>query len=181
MTADRKGSLERLAELIRQRNAHEEAITRIIGRPAQIGHLGEYIASAVFDITLSDSATEKAIDGAFTYGPLAGRTVNIKWYAKDEGIIDLNLGTTPDYYLVLVGPRASAMSSKGATRPWLINSVYLFAAATLHEALRTRGVKLGVATSVHRALWDDAKIFPEQRNPLQPISADQRRLLLLFG
>jgi hypothetical protein len=35
------------------------------------------------------------IDGRFTGGPLAGKTVNIKWYAKHDGMVteDLVLGT----------------------------------------------------------------------------------------
>ena len=49
--------LERLAELIHQRNENEIEVTRIIGRPAQIGHVGEYPASAIFNIALEVSAT----------------------------------------------------------------------------------------------------------------------------
>ena len=71
-----------LASLIRQRNAAEIKIAAIIGRPASIGHLGEYIASKIFNIDLVRSASHKAIDGHFSDGPLAGRSVNIKWYAR---------------------------------------------------------------------------------------------------
>jgi len=173
--------LERLAELIRQRNATEEEISRIIGRPAQIGHIGEYIASRIFGITLSRSATEEGIDGVFGDGPLAGKSVNIKWYAKDEGLLDLSLRVVPDYYLVLAGPRSGGEPSKESTRPWLIRSVYLFEAPGLHEALRARGIRLGIATSVISALWKGAEVFPEPRNPLLPLSDEQRRLLSLFG
>ena len=48
--------LERLADLIRERNANEVAITRIVGRPAQLGHIGEHIASRIFDIELEQDA-----------------------------------------------------------------------------------------------------------------------------
>ena len=44
----------------------------IVGRPALIGHVGEYIASRVFGIALEHSAANKGYDGRFTDGPLAG-------------------------------------------------------------------------------------------------------------
>ena len=75
--------------MIRQRSEVEVAITRIIGRPAQIGHIGEYIAAKVFRIALAPSASEKGYDGRFEDGPPQGRTVNIKWYAKREGVLDI--------------------------------------------------------------------------------------------
>ncbi len=53
------------------------------------GHLGELIASRVFAIELDASASAAAIDGRFTEGPLGGRTVNVKWYLKREGLLDL--------------------------------------------------------------------------------------------
>jgi hypothetical protein len=71
--------LEKLARLIRRRNEVEEEITRIIRRPAQIGHIGEYIAALVFRIALAASASKTGYDGYFEKGPLKGRTVNIKW------------------------------------------------------------------------------------------------------
>ena len=72
--------LQRLAELIRNRNSIERNIASITGRPALTGHTGEYIAANIFDIQLVESASEKGIDGHFNTGPLAGRSVNIKWY-----------------------------------------------------------------------------------------------------
>ena len=44
-------SLERLAELLRERNRVSTEIAALIGRPALNSHVGEYIASQVFDIT----------------------------------------------------------------------------------------------------------------------------------
>jgi len=116
--------LESLALLIRQRNEVEVEITRIIGRPAQLGHIGEYVAARVFRIALASSAAEKGHDGQFEDGPLKGRTVNIKWYAKREGILDILSMSLPDFYLVLAGPHEPAGSSKGTSRPWLITSVF---------------------------------------------------------
>ncbi len=67
--------LEELARLIHERNRIEASISKIIGRPAATGSIGEYIASRIFGIRLSPSATEKAVDGYFTEGTLKGRTV----------------------------------------------------------------------------------------------------------
>jgi hypothetical protein len=173
--------LARLAELIKTRNAFENDIARIVGRPAQMGHLGEYIAARVFTIELEESAAHKGSDGRFTGGPLAGRTVNIKWYAKLEGMLDVNPEAIPDYYLVLAGPRVAAASSRATVRPWLIESAFLFDAEELVGAPRRRGVKLGIATSVARQYWDEAEVYPSRRNHLLTLSGEQRRLLSLFG
>jgi len=172
--------LERLAELIRTRNRTEGEITAIIGRPAQIGHLGEYIAAKIFSIRLHESAVHKGSDGEFTDGPLAGCSVNIKWYARCEGILDINPAGIPDYYLVLAGPRADVGSSRGRVRPWVIESVFLFDALKLTEALRRRGVKLGIATSVAQHLWEAAEIYPEAKNGEYSVTEEQRKLLSLF-
>ncbi len=170
-----------LAELIRRRNAVEQDISAIIGRPALIGHVGEFIASRVFDIRLERSAVAKGIDGRFLSGPLAGKTVNVKWYAKHERLLDIRLDALPDYYLVLAGPRTPAASSRGTTRPWLIESVFLFDAQELVAKLRERGVKIGVATSVVRAFWDEAELYPTQRDRELILTAEQQEKLSLFG
>jgi hypothetical protein len=80
--------IARLSDLFHARNAIDEQIADVIGRPALAGHVGEWIASQVFDIELEQSASAKAIDGRFRAGPLAGRTVNIKFYGKREGLLD---------------------------------------------------------------------------------------------
>lgn len=161
--------LERLALLIRQRNDVEVEITRIIGRPAQIGHIGEYVAANVLRIALASSATEKGYDGRFEEGPLKGRTVNIKWYAKREGVLDIEPRSLPDFYLVLTGPYEPAGSSRGTPRPWLITSVFLFDGPWLVDELTKAGVKIGIATSVKKQLWDAAELWPSQRNTIAPV------------
>jgi hypothetical protein len=45
--------LKQLAELVRQKNATDIKIADVIGRPAFMGHVGEYIAKGVFDLTMS--------------------------------------------------------------------------------------------------------------------------------
>lgn len=49
--------LERLADFIRRRNQIGRQIAALIGRPATIGHVGEFIAAAVFDLELEESAS----------------------------------------------------------------------------------------------------------------------------
>ena len=173
--------IELLADLIRVRNANEVAITRIIGRPAQIGHLGEYIASKVFGIKLEESAVHAGSDGVFINGPLVGKSVNIKMYGKREGFLDIREEYVPDYYLVLTGPKATQLSSKGATRPRIIEEVFLFDATALVRLLKERGVKLGVATSVVSAEWETARIYPPSEDAPLKIDESQERLLKLFG
>jgi len=172
--------LGRLAALIKERNKVEVEITAIIGRPAQVGHIGEYIAAHIFDLSLHDSAVTKGSDGIFKGGPLAGRSVNVKWYGKQEGILDINPNGLPDYYLVLAGPLATVLSSKGMTRPWVITSVYLFEATALLVTLHAANAKINVATSVRKALWDAAEIYPTQCNLVLPLTSAQRTQLSLF-
>jgi hypothetical protein len=173
--------LTRLAELIRSRNAIDAEIAAIIGRPAEKGHTGEYVAAQIFDIALNESASNKAYDGRFSTGPLAGHSVDIKYYGKQEGILDISPGELPDVYLVLTGELGPAASSKGKTRPWTIQRVYHFDARTLHHELTARGIRIGIATSVRRELWESAEIFPQQTNKALLLTDEQRRLLPLFA
>lgn len=174
-------AVRRVADLIARRNKIDKEIAAITGRPALAGHLGEWIAGEVFDIDLEASAVAKAIDGRFASSPLADCTVNIKWYGKREGLLDITEDPNLDYYLVLTGPRAIAGSSRGTTRPMLIDAVYLFEAQLLLDRLRARQVKIGVATSVIDSLWDAAELFPDQRNFTIPVSREQRAALASFS
>jgi hypothetical protein len=172
--------LIQLAELIEKRNLLEQEITAIIGRPADIGHIGEYVASKIFNIALEQSASYKAIDGRFSDGILEGRSVNIKWYALQEGLLDITPDALPDYYLVLTGPKSGAGTSRRHSRPWAIEGVFLFDAQDLVARLRHRGLKIGIATSVRQQLWREAEIYPLQNNDLLNLSAEQRKALTLF-
>ena len=172
--------LQGLADLIRERNANEVAITRIVGRPAQLGHIGEYIASRIFDIELEQDATHRGSDGHFRSGQLAGKSVDVKFYAKREGVLDIKRKHLPDYYLVLAGPKSSATSSKGSTRPWCIKEVFLFEAAPLVARLLARGVRVGTATSVRNEEWDRARIYPASSGDPLELAKDQMDALRLF-
>src|SRR4051812_12722331 len=97
-TREIMNSLEELARLIKARTVIDNQIAALLGRPAERGHTGEYIAAAIFSITLEKSAANKGSDGIFTAGLLAGRSVNIKWYGKHESVLDINPNGWPDYY-----------------------------------------------------------------------------------
>ena len=123
-------NLEQLASLLARRHAIDEEIAPLIGgRPVIRGHVGEWIAQEIFKVKLEISANRKIIDGRFACGPLAGKTVNVKWYGKREGMLDINPDPDGvlDYYLVMTGPK----TSKGQTRPLVITEVSLFDAPAL--------------------------------------------------
>ncbi|MCE7983175.1 MAG: hypothetical protein DYG89_18535 [Caldilinea sp. CFX5] len=172
--------LVELADLLKQYNQIGAQIAAIIGRPAQIGHIGEFIAAQIFDIALEPAANAKAIDGKFRAGALTGHTVNIKWYAKRESCLDITPTALPDYYLVFAGPKAQAMTSRGDSRPWLIQAVYLFEARQLVAALQKQGINIGIATSVKAGVWQDAMLYPQQHSALYPLSDQQKVMLALF-
>ncbi len=169
--------MQRLAELVKQKNHADGKIAQVIGRPTTTGHFGEFIASEVFDIELHGSAVQKDSDGHFVSGPLAGSTVQIKFYPKNEDSLDMKAGGAQDFYLVLTGPRSVAETSRGKTRPWVIEAVYLFDASSLKRRLTS---KIGGATSVRREFWQEAEIYP-QRNPSFPLTESQREMLALFS
>lgn len=57
--------------------------------------------------------------------------------------------------------------------------MYLFDTEQLHVDLEGR--KVGVASSVRAALWQQAEIYPEASNPLLTLSTGQRAALALFA
>jgi len=173
--------LHELAALLRERNDIDAKIAGLLGRPALPGHLGEAIASRVFHIRLHASAVHKGSDGAFERGSLAGKTVNIKYYGRCEGLLDLPTHhELPDFFLVLTGPRTSAGSSRGEVRPFVIEHAFLFDGRAIADAVGSRGLRIGPATSVASADWRDAELFPEPRCSLLRMDDEQRRQLSLF-
>jgi hypothetical protein len=167
--------LERLAELIRIKNDADLAIAQLIGRPCAPGTIGEFVAAHVFAIELMRSGSHPGYDGVFQDGPLAGKTVNIETYSRYESVLDISAHPR-DYYLVLTGPPGQAPNL-----PWVIDSVFLFDREHLLADLGERGVKIGLATSVRKADWEAARIFPPgPTSPLQ-LSARQLAWLRLFS
>ena len=173
--------LERLAMLLEKRKLVDLEISRIIDRPALASHIGEFIASKIFKVRLESSATAKGIDGAFAEGPLRGKTVNIKLYGKQEGILDITLDNLADYYLVLTGLESPPVTSRGKSRPIIISKFYLFEMKPLLEKLKMRKVKLGTATSVANSYWEEAEIYPRSMNKKLELTDEQVRLLRLFS
>jgi hypothetical protein len=167
--------------MLRKRNAVDAEIAVVIGRPMTHGHLGEWIASEIFDIELEPAANAEAIDGHFRTGALAGATVNVKWYLKREGILDMSVSDLLDYYLVLSGPVRSAPAAVLGLRPWRIDAVYLLDARALHADLIDRGRRVGVASSVRSSVWDEAEIFPRPTNPALSLTTEQRAALRGFA
>jgi len=172
--------LAELADLLRERNRIDARIGHLINRPMTAGHAGEWIASRIFDIELEPSAVAKAIDGRFRSGSLTGRSVNVKWYLKREGMLDMTEAPELDYYLVLAGPKATAKDIR-TVRPWRIDAVYLFDSHQLLAETRGRGVKIGVASGVRVAQWQAAEIYPSSTNPALTLTDEQRGQLSPFG
>lgn len=172
--------MKRLASLLKERNDIDYGIAEIVGRPAEKGHVGEYIASKVFGLELESSATTAGYDGRFSSGPLAGKTANVKWYAKREGILDVNLKHLPDFFLVLAGPVTAPASTAGTTRPWVIAEAFLFETSPLIERLNERGVKIGTATSVIKSEWETARVYPKTQLSNEMFPSSDIGALALF-
>ncbi len=170
--------LPRLASLLKSRNTIDDKISTLIGRTAQANNIGEYIASIIFRIALEETGKRRGYDGRFSSGALAGQTVDIQWHPRHDGLLNIKLEALPDYYLVLAGPDASSL---GIASPWVIESIFLFNASELLNALRERGVQIGSGTSVTGPLWERAEIYPVPRNNRLIIADEERRLLVLFG
>lgn len=176
-----QGQLEELAFLLKVSNQIQSRIARMIGRPCLTGHLGEWLASKLFDIELCESATQAGFDGRFRTGPLKGKSVNIKWYLKRANEVDLTKERDrPDYYLVMTGPPSRELTSKGSSRPWALDSAFLFEARSLHEDLESRGLFIGVGSSVRTELWGPAQVFPPVPNSPLEILPEQEESLKAF-
>ena len=180
--------LKQFARLIKQLNTTMDKIACRTGRPALIGHTGEYLAKEIFSVELHESGNKEGFDGwfprhrGFQPASLRGKTVNIKWYTKREGILDIKLPNGPDYYLVFAGPKTPPRSSRKTTRPWVINSVHLFEGESLIKKLRGRPrlKKIGIATSVAEEYWKESEIYPNQANPALIPTLSQQQQLVLF-
>jgi hypothetical protein len=106
-------SLTELARLLHELNVIDKDISKIIDRPMTAGHADEWIAAQVFDIELESNASTAGYDGYFRRKPLAGKTVNVKWYLKQEWVLDITISDVLDYYLVMTGWPVTAASKKG--------------------------------------------------------------------
>ncbi len=174
-------NLSTLAGLLRMRRSTDAEISKLIGRRADKGPIGEFIASEIFDIQLHSSATHRGSDGIFRGGSLAEKTVNVKMYTDDGNGLDINEKAILDYYLVLWGPAPSPFQAPRRSTVSIIESVYVFDSEKLLPRLRASGVKLGLNTSVRKEDWESAEIYPRQRNLAFQLDQVQRSKLELFG
>lgn len=176
--------LKQLARLLQRRNEIDSDIATLVNRPAHAGHIGEYVAAVIFRIELHASAVFKASDGTFGDGPLVGKSVNIKYGTRRDGMLNLVHSTDPtdhpDYYLVLTGPAVGAISSVGLSAPWVIHAVYLFESKELVQFLTGLERMPGTATSIRQHLWDAAMVYPEPNNSVMTLTDEQLDQLGLF-
>ena len=177
--------LTELADFVRTKNAADRHVARLIGRPTLPGHFGEFVASRIFDIELNKGAAKPGFDGRFRSGGLTGKSVNIKFYTRNDHLLDMTEEGKPgpDYYLVMTGPKGKAEPSRGKTRPWVIESVFLFEAEALVRELRAQNPKkrIGLAAHVYVKLWRKAMIHPNGDSPLLEVTETRRRQLALFS
>ena len=104
----------------------------------------------------------------------------MKFYTKQQGILDINPAALPDYYLVLTGPAAAATTSVNTHRPWVIDRVYILPGQATAAKVLARGKKVGVATSILRADWLSSEIYPVPRSAELLVTPAQHDLLGLF-
>ncbi|MCH7904309.1 MAG: hypothetical protein IH944_07045 [Armatimonadetes bacterium] len=173
--------LEELAVAISQVNIASDRVASIIGRPALRGHIGEFIASKVFNIQLHESAAHKGSDGVLLDGVLAGSTVNVKFYGQHDGLLDMSEDALPDVFLVLTGPKGSAASSSGQVRPICIEHLFLIPGTEALADAKSRNVLIGVTTSFPNAFWDEREVYPMSRSKELNLTQDQIPLLKLFS
>lgn len=168
MTNERSVALAGLATLLKRRALIDDEISVMIGRPALKGHIGEYVAAAIFDIELNRSGSAKGNDGFFRGGPFRGRRVNVKFYTRWDGLLDMHVGDgAPEHYLVLAGTGSGS---------WGIQDAFLFD----HAALIAAGVRAGTACSVKRALAEAARVYPGRPDGFFELSHEQAAAIECF-
>lgn len=173
--------LPRLAELLRARNTVESNIANLLQCEVDLNIVGEQIAASIFGIRFVPATAPGQSAGVFTCPTLAGKTVEVRWYLRREGILNIHTDPAPDYTLVLAGPKFDPSEARALVDPWIITSAYLFHMPELFNMLRTRGVRIGPRISVNSHLWEQAEIFPSSPNSALVLTNEQLRLLQLFG
>ena len=112
----------------------------------------------------------------------AGRKDGKCWYGKREGVLDINSAGALDHYLVMTGPKAAPMTSRGQTRPWVITEAFLFDAPALVERLRKCGRHVGTAAKVRKNEWAEAMVYQAAARTAHLTLTDaQREALKLFA
>ena len=177
--------LNHLADLIRIRNFINASVGRIIQGPAETGRIAEFVASQIFDIELADTFVNKSVDGWFrSPAQLKETSVNVKYrstLSRRLNLIDSSdLSNHPEFYLAFRGPFIAKGPAADKVLPFLIESVYLFAAEQLISAMTAEGYR-SFGPSVRKKFWDAAMIYPEQVNQTLILTDQQRAALALFS
>ncbi len=178
-TQDR--SVTQLAHLLHQRNVLDVQIARLIHGPAYAECLGKFIAAQVFAVRLLRSKAHPDIDGHFLHGPLAGRSLKVHWYSRQDGTLDLIPNAAVNEYLVFTGTPVLPGAPADLTPAWVIERVYLFDASALAAQLQALGTSIGPYTRVPQDLWDAAEIYPRACSPRLSLDEAQIELLRLFA
>ncbi|MFM8321756.1 MAG: hypothetical protein ACKOC5_12655 [Chloroflexota bacterium] len=173
-----KGRLLRLSALIEQRNQLDAEIAGLIDAPAQPAYLAEFIARVVFEIQPREGRDQRRIDGHFSNGRLAGRTVAVRWYPRQTDVLDIPAIWQPDYLLAFSGP---CLDGDQNSRPWVIEAAYLFDTRALVHKLKRFGQAPGVAVPLNSETWRAAEIYPRAYSPLLRLTPEQGQLLALFA
>jgi hypothetical protein len=168
-----------VASLVRERNAIDAKLAQIMHRPMASGHLGEWLASQIFDIELEKSAVTRGWDGRFRSGPLHDRTVNIKWYSNVRALSTRSSPQrwTATWYWPARHPRRSlheAAPAPGTSTPCTC-SAHLNSTPSSSPAVSSSASPPACA---HKQ-WTNAEIYPST-NPLLPMTPRQVELLGQF-
>ena len=174
-------NLKQLSSLLVRRNAIDEKITALIGRPAIRGHVGEWIAQEIFKVKAGKIRESEGLRRP-VYRRSAGRTDGeCEVVRQARGAARHQSSQRPGQYLVLTGPKAEATTSKGQTRPLVITEVFLFDASALVEQFKVQKRRLGVAASVRQHEWKTARVYPKAAPGARLTLTDaQREALKLF-
>jgi hypothetical protein len=174
-------NISSLAGLLQQRNGIDQRIAEIIGQAAEPQRIADAVADAVFDIEPAGGARYSR----FRSGPAVGKTVSVQYSFRQTGLLNLypypKNADLPDYFLVLTGPDGTAIQYHHQTTPFTIAAAYLFDGIEIATELRYVGEKLATGSRAEQKLWHAAMIYPEPRNPLLSVSAEQRTQLDLFN
>ena len=154
-------------------------IESITGLPFDHGNVAEFLGNQIFNIELAPPK-QKGFDGWFKSGmfngqPLKGKTVNVKWYMREDKYhLDMTKAKPqPDYYLVFKGPKKELLG-------WYINYVFIFHTETLSDLLDSRDNNVGTSSSVKQGDWGEAQIYPALPNSPMKLNQDQKSKLRIF-
>ncbi|MEP0814315.1 MAG: hypothetical protein HRF49_06585 [bacterium] len=159
-----------LADLLEQRHIIEKSISDIIRGPAYKVNVAEYLAIRVFDIQAAGRGHPGGMEGWFASGPLSGRSVKVKAFARNEYYLDIPAAHAPEYYLVFIHGGAL-----------LVSTLYLINIGNLLKDLQKRGALIGGATNLPRSFWDDSELFPRQISRELILSPEQHHMLSIFA